>query len=47
MLRMIAGSETPTSGTIRIDAQNRASVPTNCRRIGSLFQNDGFVGSYG
>jgi putative spermidine/putrescine transport system ATP-binding protein len=37
-LRMVAGFEMPTSGTIRIDGQDVTYVPTAKRRIGMVFQ---------
>lgn len=38
-LRMIAGFETPTSGTIRIDGRDIISLPPNQRKIGMVFQS--------
>ncbi|WP_102959969.1 ABC transporter ATP-binding protein [Mangrovicella endophytica] len=38
MLRMIAGFETPSQGTIRIDGEDVTHVQPNARRIGMVFQ---------
>jgi putative spermidine/putrescine transport system ATP-binding protein len=38
-LRMIAGFETPTEGTIRIDNQDVTSLRPNQRKIGMVFQS--------
>jgi putative spermidine/putrescine transport system ATP-binding protein len=38
-LRMIAGFETPSSGTIRIDGQDVTGIPANRRQIGMVFQS--------
>ncbi len=38
VLRMVAGFETPTSGTIRIDGQDVTALRTNQRAIGMMFQ---------
>ena len=38
VLRMVAGFETPTSGTIRIDGQDVTSQRANQRAIGMMFQ---------
>lgn len=38
VLRMVAGFETPTSGTITIDGEDVTRVPANKRRIGMVFQ---------
>lgn len=38
VLRMIAGFETPSSGTIRIDGQDVTALPAAKRRIGMVFQ---------
>lgn len=38
VLRMVAGFETPTSGTIRIDGQDVTGQRTNQRAIGMMFQ---------
>ena len=38
VLRMVAGFETPTSGSIRIDGQDIISQRTNQRAIGMMFQ---------
>jgi spermidine/putrescine transport system ATP-binding protein len=39
MLRMIAGFEEPTSGTIRLDGQEMAGVPPYRRPVNTVFQN--------
>ncbi len=39
VLRMVAGFESPTSGTIRIDGQDVTGLPTNQRSIGMVFQS--------
>ena len=39
MLRMIAGFEEPTSGTIRLDGQDVAGVPPYRRPVNTVFQN--------
>jgi len=39
LLRMLAGFETPTSGTIEIDGQDMASVPANLRPTNMMFQS--------
>lgn len=38
-LRMVAGFETPTAGTIHIDGQDVGALPPNQRRIGMVFQS--------
>ncbi|MBO0662447.1 ABC transporter ATP-binding protein [Jiella sp. MQZ9-1] len=38
VLRMVAGFETPSAGTIRIDGQDVTRLPANKRRIGMVFQ---------
>ncbi len=38
VLRMVAGFEEPTSGTIRIDGQDVTRLPANRRNIGMVFQ---------
>jgi len=38
-LRMVAGFETPSGGTITIDGQDVTNVPVNRRDIGFVFQN--------
>src|SRR5919108_4749864 len=38
-LRMIAGFETPTSGTIRIDDVDVTRTPPNRRHVGMVFQS--------
>ena len=38
-LRMIAGFETPTSGTITIDGRDITTVPPNRRNVGMVFQS--------
>jgi putative spermidine/putrescine transport system ATP-binding protein len=38
-LRMIAGFETPTAGTIRIDGQDVTRIPPNRRNVGMVFQS--------
>ncbi len=39
LLRMLAGFETPTSGSIEIDGQNMANVPANLRPTNMMFQS--------
>ncbi len=39
VLRMVAGFELPTSGTIRLDGQDITGLPTNQRNIGMVFQS--------
>ncbi|MDO5705741.1 MAG: ABC transporter ATP-binding protein [Paracoccus sp. (in: a-proteobacteria)] len=39
VLRMIAGFETPTGGTITMDGQDVTRLPANKRRIGMVFQS--------
>ncbi len=39
MLRMIAGFEEPTSGTIRLDGQDMTGVPPYRRPVNTVFQN--------
>ena len=39
LLRMIAGFETPDSGTIAIDGQDVSSLPVEQRPVGLIFQN--------
>ena len=39
VLRMVAGFETPTSGSIRIDGQDVTQAKPNQRRIGMVFQS--------
>ena len=38
-LRMVAGFETPTSGTIRIDGRDVTQLPPNQRKVGMVFQS--------
>jgi putative spermidine/putrescine transport system ATP-binding protein len=38
-LRMIAGFETPTSGSIKVEGADITRVPPNARRIGMVFQS--------
>ena len=38
VLRMVAGFETPTAGTIRIDGQDVTGLPPNRRAVGMVFQ---------
>jgi putative spermidine/putrescine transport system ATP-binding protein len=38
-LRMIAGLEIPTSGTIRLDGADITRLPANKRKVGLVFQN--------
>ena len=38
-LRMIAGFELPTVGTIRIDGQDISRMPPNARNVGMVFQS--------
>ena len=38
-LRMIAGLESPSTGTIKLDGRNMTSIPTRDRNIGMVFQN--------
>ncbi len=38
-LRMIAGFETPTAGSIRIDGQDISNVRPSRRKLGMVFQN--------
>ena len=38
VLRMIAGFETPSGGTIRINGKNQESLKPNQRNIGMVFQ---------
>ena len=38
VLRMVAGFETPTSGSIRIDGQDVVGLKPNRRNIGMMFQ---------
>ena len=38
VLRMVAGFETPTSGSIRMDGQEVTSLPPNQRNVGMVFQ---------
>lgn len=38
VLRMVAGFETPTSGSIRIDGQEVTGLKANARNIGMMFQ---------
>jgi len=38
-LRMIAGFEIPTSGTIVIDGKDMTTVPPNKRNVGMVFQS--------
>ena len=39
LLRMLAGFETPTSGTIEIDGQDMAGVPPYERPVNMMFQS--------
>ncbi len=39
LLRMIAGLEDPTSGSIRLDGQELTTVPTHKRELGMVFQS--------
>jgi spermidine/putrescine transport system ATP-binding protein len=39
LLRMIAGFDTPTSGTIRVDGQDMTGVPANRRPTNMVFQS--------
>lgn len=39
LLRMLAGFETPSSGTIEIDGQDMATVPANMRPTNMMFQS--------
>jgi len=39
LLRMLAGFETPTSGTIEIDGQDMAQVPAHARPTNMMFQS--------
>ena len=39
LLRMLAGFETPTSGTIEIDGQDMSSVPPYRRPVNMMFQS--------
>lgn len=39
LLRIIAGLETPSSGSIQLDAQDVTNVPTHNREIGMVFQS--------
>ncbi|MDE9451000.1 ABC transporter ATP-binding protein [Aliiroseovarius sp. Z3] len=39
MMRMLAGFETPTEGTILIDGQNVAAIPPNKRAVNMMFQS--------
>jgi len=38
ILRMIAGFETPTSGSIKVDGQDITSLKPNERQLGMVFQ---------
>ena len=38
-LRMIAGFEQPTAGTIRIDGEDVTRLPPNQRNVGMVFQS--------
>jgi putative spermidine/putrescine transport system ATP-binding protein len=38
-LRMIAGFETPTAGTITVDGRDITRVPPNRRNVGMVFQS--------
>jgi len=38
-LRLIAGLERPTSGTVKIDGRNMAGVPPKSRHVAMVFQN--------
>jgi putative spermidine/putrescine transport system ATP-binding protein len=38
-LRMIAGLDRPTTGTIHLDGQDVTAMPTNRRNVGIVFQN--------
>src|SRR5678809_1652046 len=39
LLRMLAGFETPTSGTITLDGQNLADLPPYVRPMNMMFQS--------
>ena len=39
LMRMLAGFETPTAGTITIDGQDMSSVPPNKRAVNMMFQS--------
>src|SRR5476649_942045 len=39
ILRMIAGLEIPSAGTIRLDGANITRLPANKRKVGLVFQN--------
>ncbi len=39
LMRMLAGFETPSAGTITIDGQNMANVPPNKRAVNMMFQS--------
>ncbi|WP_102109452.1 ABC transporter ATP-binding protein [Oceaniglobus roseus] len=39
VLRMIAGFETPSAGSLRIDGEDVTALPPNRRRIGMVFQS--------
>ena len=39
MMRMLAGFETPTTGTIELDGQDIADVPANKRSVNMMFQS--------
>ena len=38
VLRMVAGFEQPSSGTIRVDGKDVTGLPANRRRVGMVFQ---------
>ena len=39
MMRMLAGFETPTSGTILLDGQDISPIPPNKRSVNMMFQS--------
>src|ERR1035437_1223614 len=39
ILRMLAGFETPTRGSIRFDGEDVTQLPTNRRKLGMVFQS--------
>jgi putative spermidine/putrescine transport system ATP-binding protein len=39
VLRMVAGFETPSAGSVRIDGEDVTQMPTRLRRIGMVFQS--------
>jgi spermidine/putrescine transport system ATP-binding protein len=38
-LRMVAGFETPTSGTVLLDGEDQAGIPPNKRHVNTVFQS--------